>query len=121
MSLHFTTGLAPPGVNGLSFVSVATSSTSSVRVTLSWKRPSDRNGSFMYQLKFVGVQPGIYRDSNATVIEENVKLKDTEEMYVFGGLPGAQYSIWISAINYKTGISSPETSVDGITVSISKS
>ena len=75
----------------------------------------------MYQLQFVGVQPGIYRDSNATVIEENIELNDTEEMYVFGGLPGAQYSIWISAVNYKTSLSSPETSIDGITVSIRKS
>ena len=121
MILPFTTGLAPPGVNGLSFMSIATSSNNSVRVTISWKRPSDRNGHFKYQLNYVGVQPGIYSSSNDTVIEQSIQLNDTEEMYIFSGLPGAQYSVQISAINCKTGLSGPETTIDGTTVFIRES
>ena len=113
-------GSAPPGVSGLSLISVETNSSNSVKVTILWKRPSDRNGHFKYQLNFVGKQPGIYSNSTATVIQQSVELNSTEEIYAFSGLPGAQCLVQISAINYKTGLSSPETTINGTTVSIRK-
>ena len=108
-------------MSGLSFTSVATNSSSSVKVTISWERPSDRNGRFIYQLDFVGVQSGIYTNSNATVTEQTVYLNGTEDMYTFSGLPGAQYSVQMSAINCRTGLSSSEVFIDRTTVFICKS
>ena len=108
-------------MSGLSFLSVTTSSSSSVRVIISWDQLSDRSGCFKYQLNYVGVQPGIYNNSNATVVERSVELTSVEDMYMFSGLPDAQYLVQISAISCNLQLSSPEATTNGTTVPLRKS
>ena len=115
--------LAPPGVSGLLFVSSEANSSNSVNVTITWERPSDRNGHFEYFLTILGVQPGIYSDSNDTIDKRVIEFNDTGEKstkYVFSGLSGAHYTVKVVAVNCKRKLPGPEESIEATTVSIGK-
>lgn len=113
--------LAPPPVFNLTLVSVATSNDSRVNVTISWDRPSDRNGPFLYNVTYDGAQLGAYSTlEDIPNVETDIPLSDSEKdvVYEFIGLPSAVYTVEVLAINIKTGLYNPGATTIETTVPI---
>ncbi len=104
--------------------SSTTSSDRNVSLIASWTRPSDRNGAFFYQVSYVGTQSGPYsnvEDTGSVEDSGNINITNTLDsniVFMFDGLASAQYNMIVSAVNIKTGRSSPQVTKMNTTVAI---
>ena len=100
-------------------------SDTSVRFTINWEKPSDRNGSFNYQVMFEAMQLDPYPDARQTNVDmTNMTLNNDdgnlEEFLFQEALPFANYIITLTAVNIKLNRSGPSTTVEGRTIAIGK-
>lgn len=97
--------------------------TNNVTVTFSWTGPSTRYGLYNYTLTYRGVQDGDYplqkmRSQNETTISINDSMM--EGSMSISGLPYANYTINVTAVNIKTGRPGPSFWDTNRTIIISK-
>lgn len=94
-----------------------------VTVTLMWTGPSTRNGSYNYMLTYRGVQDDDYplqrmRRQNETTISVNDSMM--EGSVSITGLPYANYTINVTAVNIKTGRLGPSSLHTSRTIIVGK-
>ena len=100
-------------------------SDTSVRFTINWKKPSDRNGSFNYQVMFEAMQLDPYPEARKTNVDMTNRTLNNDdgnlEEFLFPeALPFANYTITLIAVNIKLNRSGPSTTVEGRTIAIGK-
>ena len=94
----------------------------SVTVTFSWTGPSTRNGLYNYTLTYRGVQDGDYPSQRMKSQNETISINDSmmEGSMSISGLPYANYTINVTAINIKTGRPGPSSLYTDRTIIIGK-
>ena len=94
-----------------------------VKVTFSWTGPSTRNGSYNYTLTYSGEQIDDYPEQRRRVQPETTVVLDGREMQVsipITGLPYANYTVDVTAVNIMTGQRGPSISQGNRTIIIGK-
>ena len=96
-----------------------------VKFTINWEKPSDRNGSFNYQLVFEAMQLDPYPEARQTNVSMTTRMLNNddgnqEEDLIAEALPFANYTITLTAVNIKLNRSGPSTTVEGRTIAIGK-
>ena len=95
----------------------------SVTVTFSWTGPPTRNGLYNYILTYRGVQDGDYPPRKMrSQYETNISINDSmmEGSRSISGLPYANYTINVTAVNIKTGRPGPSSLYTNGTIIIGK-
>ena len=108
MQTFFT---APRQVTNLTIESMQLSmDPNNVTVVFSWTGPPPRNGPYTYTLIYSAVQDGDYPVLRMrSQAERTVTLSMTEDSRSIIGLPYANYTINMTAVNIKTGRAGPSS------------
>ena len=92
-----------------------------VTVTFSWTGPSLRNGPYNYSVTYSGEQVDDYPEERRNSHPKTtVDLDGSNTSLPIIGLPYANYTINVTAVNIKTGQPGPSTIHQNRTISIGK-
>lgn len=95
-------------------------SNNSVIVNFDWTQPSDRNGSYKFEVRYTATQ--MFQPANPIHTRSIVRqlLGEQTAIQLSDGLPYAQYNVMIFAYNIKRGRRGPVVSMTYLSIPIGK-